>query len=189
MEFCKLAIDAGAFFLWAMLLLVLPLKWIAAFVLASMWHEGFHYVAIRLVGAKVNRIRIGMCGIQMEVSNLTLGQECFCALAGPAGGFLLLLTVRWYPELSLCALVQSAYNLLPIYPLDGGRALKCLCQIYFGAYAYAICQIAEYMTLLCILAIGFSLNWGVLSLMVGICLFGKILHGKIPCKPHNLRVQ
>ena len=52
----------------------------------------------------------------------------FCAVTGPACGLCLVLLYRWFPELALFALFHSVYNLLPMYPADGGRIFAGLCK-------------------------------------------------------------
>lgn len=108
----------------ALLVLIFPLQWMIAVVLAAAFHEWCHYLAVRLFRGQVNGLRIGMTGARMDVTGLLGWQELICILAGPAGGLMLLLLARWIPRTALCAAFQSIYNLLPIWPLDGGRALR-----------------------------------------------------------------
>lgn len=109
----------------AMLLLVLPLPWIAAALLAGFVHECCHYLAIRLLGGRVSGVAIGPRGAVMELRELGGISELLAAAAGPVGSLSLLFLSEAFPRLALCGLVQGVYNLLPIYPLDGGRILCC----------------------------------------------------------------
>lgn len=45
---------------------------------------------------------------------------------GPIFGLLPVLLWEKCPRLAFCATLLSAWNMLPIYPLDGGRALRLL---------------------------------------------------------------
>lgn len=62
----------------------------------------------------------------METLPMSTGRELIAVLAGPAASLLLLSLVRVFPRVAICGLIQGIYNLLPIYPLDGGKALRCL---------------------------------------------------------------
>ena len=114
----------------ALAVLILPLRWLMAGAAAAAFHEGCHWAAIRLCGGRAARLHIGVRGAVMGVGELSPCKELICALAGPLGSLLLLLTARWFPAVAVCAVLQSAYNLLPIYPLDGGRALRCAVRLF-----------------------------------------------------------
>ena len=122
----RIEVTAGFCILWAFLLLVLPLGMILASVGAALIHEGFHWLTIRLIGGRVLGLFIGAGGMVMETMPMTPGKELLCAIAGPVGSLLLGCLYHWMPLLALCGLVQGLFNLLPIYPLDGGRALRCI---------------------------------------------------------------
>lgn len=120
-------LDWCVFLLLAVALLILPLRWLIAVLLAGAVHELGHFAALRLCGADIRDFRIGLGGAQMTVGQMGRYQELFCALAGPIAGLSLILFARWLPRTAVCACIQSAYNLLPVYPLDGGRAVRCIC--------------------------------------------------------------
>lgn len=126
----RILIAPGAWFLGALMLLILPLNWLLAAAAAAFFHELCHYFALLLCAIPVHSVQISGRGAVMDTAPMGLRQEFFCALAGPLGGLCLLLLIRWIPRIAICAGVQSLFNLLPVYPLDGGRALRCLARHY-----------------------------------------------------------
>ena len=49
-------------------------------------HELAHYVALRICGAEIRRVRLTAFGAEMQIENemaLSYGREIFCAAAGP----------------------------------------------------------------------------------------------------------
>lgn len=103
---------------------------LAALVLgAAAIHELGHLLALKLCGGRVTRLRIGVLGAVMDVrGTMGYGGELLTTLAGPLANFLAAVTLG----LESCSTaagahaVLCAFNLLPIPPLDGGRALEWL---------------------------------------------------------------
>ena len=131
----------------ALMLLVLPLRWCAAAFLAAALHELCHFAAVRLCGGEVRGIRFSAGGAVMEAGLMSPGKRLTCILAGPVGGTLPVLLIRFFPRLGLCAMVLSAYNLLPLPGLDGENALEVLCEMTLpDAAAKRLCRV---VTILC----------------------------------------
>lgn len=124
----KLSVEPGAYLLLALYLLLLPFPWVGAMLLAGAVHEFGHCLALCYFGAPIGRIRIGPFGAKIETVPMEGCMVFFCALAGPLSGLMLCLFWRWLPRTAFLALCHSIFNLLPIYPLDGGRAIQAAGQ-------------------------------------------------------------
>lgn len=181
------------------LLLLLPLRWFAASIAAALIHEFFHVAAIYITGGRILRIRIGHTGAQIVTQYMTPFRELICTLAGPIGGLMLLLFSRWIPLIAVCGAFQSAFNLLPVYPLDGARAFRCAIILVFGEErGYKIIRIAERVTGLCLIFLcvycTFILRVGLLPLIVAAIVISRrgkqfLRDIKIPCKDGKVGVQ
>lgn len=93
---------------------------------ATTIHEIGHILCITYMGAGVTSLTLRFGGAVMDTTPLTYGQEVVCSLGGPLASLLLLLFRQRFPWLGFWGAVQGLYNLLPVYPLDGGRALRGL---------------------------------------------------------------
>ena len=146
-----LQIDNRAWLVWAAWMLIFPGNWLISALTAAIIHELFHIAAILLLGGKIRCIITGPIGSVIEVQDLTSFQEAICAVTGPLGSFLLVLWIRRFPILGICALVQGLFNCLPVYPLDGGRFLRCVLEQVIPTYAYQIAISVEVLTFLLLL--------------------------------------
>lgn len=190
----KLRLDSSACLLGAVCLLLLPLDWLLAAFFAASFHEVCHALAIRLTGGRIEGMRIGGSGAVIKTGPITGGQELICALAGPTGSLLLLLFVRWIPKIALCAAIQGAFNLLPIFPLDGGRILRSALGLLFRPeQAEKIAGALESGAVLLILLTGAVLtircSMGLMPVLLALFLTARAILRKIPCKPAKLGVQ
>jgi Zn-dependent protease len=123
------------------------------FVASVLVHELAHALVGRLGGVRVRRITLFMLGgiAHLEAEPRTWRAELVMAAAGPATSFVLSLVFLWlaalvagpidteHPDAALAALsplatlllwlgpvnlLLAAFNLLPGFPLDGGRVLR-----------------------------------------------------------------
>lgn len=184
-----LRLDPWTYVVLAALIVLLPVPWLLAAVAAAAVHEAAHLLAIRLCRGHVLDVRVGPGGAVIEGSLAGERQELFCALAGPMGSLFLLLTCRIAPRLALCGLVQGCFNLLPVYPLDGGRALRCALKLCFpkrGEAVYRWVELAAVLLFLFLIAAS-RLGWAVkLLALLALC---RGLMRKRPCKSRQSRVQ
>lgn len=136
---------------WALLWLVLA---------AAAMHELGHFLVLRWFGVAVEGISLGALGANMVVRTQTLsyGREVLCALAGPGMN---LLWALWFQgrnqtfagiHLSLCL-----FNLLPIAPLDGGRAVSAFLSWWLEPGVATV--ISTWIGSGCALVMGAGLAW------------------------------
>lgn len=109
---------------------------------AAALHELGHCLALALLGAPISGLRIGVFGAELTARRRELSYpgELAAVLAGPGANLLcaaLLAALggtRW-AVFTGANLVLCAFNLLPVRPLDGGRALELLCAWIAGPAA------------------------------------------------------
>lgn len=126
--FCLLAAWFGA---------VNGLRLLVIVLAAALIHEAGHWLALRAAGAEILSLQAGMLGMVMETDcrRLSYGWEMMALLAGPGANLLcacLLTLLAEGRESAGAHLVLGAFNLLPVRPLDGGRALYLLAVWWLG---------------------------------------------------------
>lgn len=163
----------------ALMLLLVPVQWLFAAGFAAAFHELCHYIAIRLFSGKCDGLKVYSFAAHLPLPEMSRGREVICALAGPVGGICLLFFARFMPRVALCAAMQSAYNFLPIYPLDGGRALQSGLLLFLPPpKSAAVCRAMEIVSKsgICLLALYgcFWLKLGIFPLLLALLLLIRV---------------
>ena len=122
--------------------------WIAILFMSIFLHELGHAAAARRCGHRIEGITFHLFGGLMEhVGSSTARQGALITIAGPAVNLILLLValalMALFPEagrwgdaaigaLHMLNLILLIFNILPIYPLDGGQLSRLVLSKYFG---------------------------------------------------------
>ena len=128
----------GAVVLLSGLYFLLPLRWCARLALTVTVHELGHVAALILCGAQVCGLRMEGCGLVLRCTPPEGAlRTVTAALAGPAAGAGLFCILRGlgYIACAELSLLFSCVNLLPVLPLDGGRALYAALSALAGERA------------------------------------------------------
>lgn len=125
----RLEVKPGFWIVAALWLLLFPVRFAAGVWTAAAVHEAGHVLAIYLTGGRIRGFELRADGARIVTAPMGPGAELVCALAGPVAGGCTLLLWRWFPEAAVAGLLQTVFNLLPIYPLDGGRAVAAVRNI------------------------------------------------------------
>lgn len=173
-------------------LLLIPIKWIFAWLIAVFTHEVFHFLAMRCMGVPVYSATLSLKGVEMHTLLPGPRATFICALAGPLGGFMLILLARWMPRTAICGFLHALYNLVPIVPFDGGRALQAFVSRFFPNGRSFYRKIENIAIALVIAACTYAflrLSLGIYALLFALLFLIKTGRIKIPCKPAIQRVQ
>ncbi len=166
----KSKVSAGFCLLLTAMLMVLPLSWLVAMLIAACVHELGHYVAIwALTGKHSELVALQALGARMILPEISGWKELVCAIAGPIAGLCLLPLARIMPRVAVCAVLQSSYNLIPIYPRDGGRALRALLQQMISPRRAL--QVCFWVELICVAIAILSAIYLAFYMHVGVIVF------------------
>lgn len=126
MKSFEVQISAGFYIGTALSVLLLPWSVLISFFIATAFHEVCHLAALHFCRVRIQGISLGPFGAKITTGAVQPAQELICAAAGPAGSLLLPLFAKWMPIAALFGLTQGLFNLLPVYPLDGGRMIRAI---------------------------------------------------------------
>ncbi len=100
------------------------------FVLSVLFHECSHILCLTAIDKQIIEINGSLGGFLIRTGSMSYGQELLTAAVGPGANLLLLsFAVGRNPAVALINGILFAYNMLPFYPLDGGRILRAALRL------------------------------------------------------------
>lgn len=156
----------------------LGLFWISAFSIV-LAHEFGHVVAGKYFGCTVLDITLSPIG---GAARMTIPekphQELVMALAGPFVNFVLIPPLMWVAEtnsffaaVNICNLTILIFNLIPAFPMDGGRVLRALLSRWSGNHLLATKLAVRVGQIFCV---GFVI-YGAFTANPGIVIIGFLM--------------
>ena len=153
----RFKIDLKIFILIIIFILTKQIKIYAMIMLFAIIHEFGHLIAGILLGMKPEKFNIKLFGVSIDFSirkndynnkikkaNYLEIKKIFIALAGPLTNILITIFLIVFNSFNInnndrllmifSNIVLIIFNILRIYPLDGGRILKGLIYIFRGKY-------------------------------------------------------
>lgn len=153
----RFRIDLKIFILIILFLITNQIKIYAMIMIFAIIHEFGHLLAGLIVGMKPEKIEIRPIGVSIEFNikekdynvkikkgNLLEVKKVFVALAGPLTNVLIIFilsivnitSISYNDKLLMIFsnILLIIFNILPIYPLDGGRILKGIIYLLKGKY-------------------------------------------------------
>lgn len=98
-------------------------------ILFSSLHEAGHFIALYSCGGQADKLTLSYYGFSLSYSSeLSRMKEAIVLLMGPMVNLIL-----WYIMRDEINLILFSLNILPVFPLDGGRILRLYCpeKIFF----------------------------------------------------------
>ena len=181
----RIRCDPGAVLLLGILFFTLTPREIAALIASAAVHESGHLIALLTMGSPLRGVHFTLSGPVIICQYSDSGwKNAFCALSGPFFGlvFAFLLRKTW-PLFAEISFWLSILNLIPVLPLDGGRAMQALLS---GRYSKLQCVLEILIPAVIMLA-------GLVLIGRGGNGFGLLMFGAwlliLSCQEHRFDVK
>ena len=142
---------------------------------AAALHELGHLAALRHCGAAVTELRLGALGAVISTEPMPPEMERRCAAAGPLASLMGLGLFPVFPRFALLSGLLALANLLPVWPLDGGRILRTL----WPERAELVSGLTAAVLLLAACLLTAVLHRGLWPLLLAAVLLGKFAAGRL----------
>lgn len=195
MQICmRIKIDLKIFIFVILFYLTKQIELYALLMIFALLHELGHLIAGLLLGFKPEKISIMPMGVsisfkvnlddynrKIENSNLLSIKKIVIALAGPITNIIIAVLFMFFDfnfeeaqrlNIIYANILICIFNLLPIYPLDGGRILKQFMKIKYGVinsikYTHLIQNITViFLTIVSSIAIYYLKNIAILFIVI-----------------------
>lgn len=125
----KIKVDLKIFLIIILYILTKNIEVFAMSFIFILLHELGHAITGIILGLKIKKININVLGLSIEFENYgkeRINNKIIIDIAGPAINiiFFIIAVIFKKEEIAYINILLAIINLLPIYPLDGGRIVK-----------------------------------------------------------------